>query len=92
MHFVRLLKITILDNNLIVLHGPSFSGQFDLDDVGVKMDKQTKNIKLGFWTTKPTYFCFYIKLDEETRLADFFKQLGFNLYIDAWSFNYTQTS
>jgi len=78
------LTITVTDNDLIMLHGMSFSGQFDMNTIGIKLDKQPKNIKIGFLSHGENYFCFYFELDQEKPLKDFFGFYGF--YLDTHVF------
>ena len=73
------LEMLVSDDKWIFFYSDSFSGQVPLNEIGVKIDIQPRNIKVGFLSTTQTqtYFCFYFELDQEKKLRKFFNRLGF---------------
>lgn len=74
------LVFTNFKNRLLFLHTDTMSAQLVLNDIGVQIQRQPKNIKVGFLSTKSeAYHSFYFMLDEYFKLRNFFKLLNFPL-------------
>lgn len=75
------LFFTAFENSLLMIHTKSMSAQLVLNEIGVKIDCQPKNIKVGFLSTRSeAYHSFYFQLGELDGLVKLFKGLGFPLH------------
>ena len=69
-----------VNNDLIILHAKCISAQWPLDNVGVKLDRQSTGIiKLGFFSMEnPDFYqAFYFDSRDYEKIEKFFKSHGF---------------
>lgn len=72
------LTFTNHENQLLFLHTEFMSAQLAFDNIGVKIERLPKYVKVGFMSlNSEEYHSFYFKTHQYKRLLSFFILLGF---------------
>jgi len=72
------ITFSIFDNKLLFIHSPFTSSQIKLDGMGVAVDNERSQAKVGFWFAGgENYISFYFCPSEYKHLRKYFMALGY---------------